>query len=89
MVAYFDDYVRRQRIRLALGVNVIRVDRDRDGWRVVTGDGWLRAVAVVIATGNYHTPTLPDWPGIETFEGEMLHSEHYRNAEPFAGRGGR
>ncbi len=86
MVDYFDDYVRRQQIRLALGVNVIQVDRKQGGWRLLTGDGSLSAVAVVIATGNYHTPTLPDWPGIKTFTGEVLHSEHYRNAEPFAGR---
>lgn len=86
MVDYFDDYVRRQKIRLSLGVNVIRVDRELGGWRLVTGDGSISASAVVIATGNYHTPTLPNWPGIETFTGEVLHSEHYRNAEPFAGR---
>ncbi|HEX2213512.1 MAG TPA: NAD(P)-binding domain-containing protein, partial [Mycobacterium sp.] len=46
----------------------------------------ITAAAVVIATGNYHTPALPEWPGIEAFSGEVLHSEHYRNATPFAGR---
>ncbi|WP_084792526.1 NAD(P)/FAD-dependent oxidoreductase [Mycobacterium sp. E136] len=86
MVDYFDDYVRRQRIRITFGVNVNRVDREHSAWRLVTDDGSLSAAAVVIATGNYHTPTLPEWPGIETFTGEVLHSEHYRNAEPFAGR---
>jgi putative flavoprotein involved in K+ transport len=32
MIDYFDDYVRRQRLRLTLGVNVIRVDPDHDRW---------------------------------------------------------
>ncbi|MGE2721781.1 flavin-containing monooxygenase [Mycolicibacterium celeriflavum] len=86
MVDYFDDYTRRQQLRTALGVNVIRVDRSEGGWRLVTDAAPITASAVVVATGNYHTPALPDWPGIGTFTGEILHSEHYRNAEPFARR---
>ncbi|WP_082696553.1 NAD(P)/FAD-dependent oxidoreductase [Mycobacterium sp. IS-1590] len=86
MVDYFDDYVQRQSLRLALGVNVVRVDRERRGWRLSTGDASITAEAVVVATGNYHTPVLPQWPGIESFAGEVLHSARYRNATPFAGR---
>lgn len=85
MVAYFDDYARRQGLRLALNVNVIRVDRERRGWRLATEGTSITAAAVVVATGNYHTPALPEWPGVETFAGDVLHSEHYRNPEPFTG----
>lgn len=86
MVDYFDDYVRRQHLRIALGCNVVRVDRGRGGWRLETDGAPFTAAAVVVATGNYHTPVLPEWAGIEEFTGEVLHSEHYRNATPFAGR---
>lgn len=86
MVDYFDDYVRRQHLRIALGCNVVRVDRGRGGWRLETDGAPITAAAVVVATGNYHTPVLPEWPGIEAFTGEVLHSEHYRNAAPFGGR---
>ncbi|WP_082682845.1 NAD(P)/FAD-dependent oxidoreductase [Mycobacterium sp. GA-1285] len=86
MVAYFDDYVRRQHLRLSLSCNVIRVDEKGCGWRLETGGAPMTATAVVIATGNYHTPELPGWPGIDTFSGEVLHSEHYQNAQPFTGR---
>jgi cation diffusion facilitator CzcD-associated flavoprotein CzcO len=86
MVGYFDDYVRRQGLRLALGVTVKRVDRDGDHWRVVTDGQELTAAAVIVATGNYHTPMLPSWPGRESFGGEFLHSACYRNAWPFAER---
>ncbi|MEO3759640.1 NAD(P)/FAD-dependent oxidoreductase [Mycobacterium sp. B14F4] len=86
MVSYFDDYVRHQRLRIRLGVNVVRVDHEGDGWVLSVDGGRLRCAAVVVATGNYHTPTLPAWPGAETFTGDLLHSAHYRNPRPFAGR---
>ncbi|MFB1296427.1 flavin-containing monooxygenase [Mycobacterium sp. pW049] len=86
MVDYFDDYVRRQRIPVAFGCNVSRIDRDRAEWLLSTDDALVRCAAVVVATGNYHTPTYPAWDGLDTFTGELLHSAHYRNAWPFAGK---
>lgn len=87
MVAYFDDYVSRQGLRLTLGVKAIRLDRLPDGrWRLATDTGALTTGAVVVATGNYHTPALPDWPGSRSFTGELTHSAHYRNAVPYTGR---
>jgi cation diffusion facilitator CzcD-associated flavoprotein CzcO len=46
----------------------------------------LSAAAVIVATGNYHTPELPVWPGMDEFDGEVLHSVDYRNAHSFADR---
>ncbi|MDA2892379.1 NAD(P)/FAD-dependent oxidoreductase [Mycolicibacterium sp. BiH015] len=86
MVDYFDEYVRRHDIRVRLRCTVARVDREGGGWVLSTDDGPIRCAAVVIATGNYHTPSYPAWPGIDTFSGELLHSAHYRNASPFAGK---
>jgi putative flavoprotein involved in K+ transport len=78
--------VRRQGLRLALGVTVERLNRDGDRWRVVTDGQELTAKAVIVATGNYHTPMLPSWPGRQTFGGEVVHSACYRNAWPFSER---
>jgi putative flavoprotein involved in K+ transport len=86
MVSYFDDYVRRQRVRLALGVTVERLNRGGDSWRIVTDGQELTAEAVIVATGNYHSPRLPSWPGSEAFGGEVLHSASYRNPWPFSER---
>ena len=86
LVGYFDDYVRRQGLRLQLGVPVIRLDREGDRWTVTTDHGSTHAAAVVVATGNYHTPAMPPWPGMEGFTGDILHSADYRNPWPFTGR---
>ncbi|WNG94413.1 NAD(P)/FAD-dependent oxidoreductase [Mycobacterium sp. ITM-2016-00318] len=86
IVDYFDDYVRRQGLRLAQKVEVSRLSRIDDGWRIDTESDVLTAEAVLVATGNFHTPIVPPWPGTEDFSGALLHSAHYRNARPFIDR---
>ena len=41
---------------------------------------------MVVAVGRANTPHIPEWPGLDTFKGELLHSSTYRNAVPFAGK---
>ena len=86
MVRYFDRYVRQQDITLALGCEVNNIKRSANGWLVGTSSGEIRTPAVVLATGKYHTPVVPPWPGLDEFTGELVHSGHFRNAWPFAGR---
>jgi putative flavoprotein involved in K+ transport len=86
MVRYFDSYVRQQNITLELGCEVNRIDRAAKGWRLDTSKGEIRTPVIVLATGNYRTPSIPDWPGLSHFDGELVHSAHFRNAWPFRGR---
>jgi putative flavoprotein involved in K+ transport len=86
MVRYFDRYVRLQNITLALGCEVNRIDREAGGWLVDTSSGEIRTSAVVLATGKYHTPAVPPWPGLDYFTGELVHSGDFRNAWPYQGR---
>ncbi|MCW2515084.1 MAG: putative flavoprotein involved in transport, partial [Mycobacterium sp.] len=86
MVRYFDSYVRRQNISLALGCDVSRVDRAGDRWELSTSSGVIAARAVVLATGNYRTPVVPAWPGLAGFTGELVHSAAFVNAWPYRDR---
>ena len=45
----------------------------------------LPARSVVVATGHAHTPNVPDWPGRESYTGQLRHAREYRNPAPFAG----
>jgi cation diffusion facilitator CzcD-associated flavoprotein CzcO len=86
MVRYFDHYVQRQNITLKLGCHVNRIDRDGGAWQLDTSAGEIRSRAVVLATGNYRTPSIPPWPGLSGFSGEVVHSGDYRNAWPYRNR---
>jgi cation diffusion facilitator CzcD-associated flavoprotein CzcO len=86
MVCYFDNYVRRQNITLELGCEVTGVYRAERGWRLDTSSGEIQTRAIVLATGNYRTPTIPPWPGLSSFKGELVHSGSFSNAWPFRDR---
>ena len=86
LVEYLDEYARVHDLDVRLGVTVERVDRDGDRWVVRTDHGELESDYVVVATGYNHRPVELDWPGMDTFTGELIHSAYYRNAEPYRDR---
>ena len=55
------------------------------GWDVTLAGGEARRYrSVAVANGRLWDPRLPEFPG--QFDGIVMHSHHYRTAEPFAGR---
>lgn len=65
---------------------VHRVDRESGRWVVRTSSGDLRAKNVVVATGLHRKPFVPDWPGLDAYEGEFLHARSYTVPDPFVGK---
>ena len=62
--------------------------QDGDGIRWIlhtTAGERLPARSVVVATGNAHTPYVPDVPGLASYTGQLRHAREYRNPAPFAG----
>ncbi|MCM2412472.1 NAD(P)/FAD-dependent oxidoreductase [Streptomyces sp. RKAG290] len=89
VVRYLEKYAEHHELEVVTGVEVSRIDRapDGTGWRLTaTGGRELTGRAVVVATGFNHTPRVPDWPGRDTFTGELAHASDYRNATPYAGK---
>jgi cyclohexanone monooxygenase len=43
-------------------------------WNLQTSRGPTQARFLILGTGNLSVPKLPDWPGMERFEGEVLHT---------------
>lgn len=86
---YLRDYARRMELDVRTGQEIERIRRNDGpggGWQVTTKTGEWQADAVVIATGQYHTPRLPAWPGVDTFTGRLLHASEYRTGRAFAGK---
>ncbi|MFC9857023.1 MULTISPECIES: flavin-containing monooxygenase [unclassified Streptomyces] len=89
VVRYLEKYVEHHELEVVTGVEVSRIDRTADGtgWQLTaTGGRVLTGRAVVVATGYNHTPRTPDWPGRDTFTGELTHASEYRNPAPYAGK---
>ena len=41
---------------------------------------------VVVASGHFSTPNVPDFQGLDTFNGRVLHAHDFRDAREFAGK---
>lgn len=87
VVAYLEEYAGAHELDLRLGVAVETLTRAGEGWQVALADGsTIRAPHVVVATGYNNTPVAPDWPGVDTFTGEVVHAAKYRTGAVYAGR---
>jgi len=83
LVEYLEEYARVHDLDIRFGVTVERID---PGWVVRTSEGDYETDHVIVATGYNNRPAELDWPGMDSFTGELLHSAHYRNPEPYRGR---
>ncbi|KKD07009.1 flavin-containing monooxygenase [Streptomyces sp. WM6386] len=89
VVRYLEKYAEHHELEIVTGVEVSRVERSPDGtgWLLhATGGRELTGAAVVVATGYNHTPLVPDWAGLSSYPGEVVHAADYRNPKPYAGR---
>jgi len=84
---YFAGFEREHGFPIVRPARVISVDQAGGGLLDVTtddGDVW-RTTAVINATGTWTNPTLPAYPGAESFAGIQLHTSEYVAADAFAG----
>ena len=82
---YLEEYARHFSLPVRSGVQVSRLSRTNGGFRLETSDGELRADRVVVATGGYQTPVIPDFATELAVGIRQLHSDAYRNPEQLDG----
>ena len=85
VVEYLENYAAKFDLKPVFDAPVRAVRRDGRGWRAEAGENSRSAPIVVVATGWADYPYSPKWPGMETFDGPIVHSSLYRNPAPFAG----
>ncbi|MEW2081572.1 NAD(P)/FAD-dependent oxidoreductase [Streptomyces sp. NPDC005283] len=87
VIRYLEKYAEFHELEIVTGVEVSRIEPSGSDWVLhATGGRELTGRAVVVATGYNHTPRVPDWPGRDSYAGELLHASEYRNAAPYAGK---
>ncbi len=57
-----------------------------NSWKVETDQGDYLTDNVIIAIGQNRNANRPKWEGIESFDGEVLHTKNYRNAKAYKGK---
>ncbi|MBI2422034.1 MAG: NAD(P)-binding domain-containing protein [Candidatus Hydrogenedentes bacterium] len=88
--AYFNAYCDHfgLRDRITFNTEVKHAIRDDQGlWQVELGNGETRAYdAFFVCNGHHWDPRMPEpaFPG--HFDGEQLHSHHYKSAAPYRGK---
>lgn len=82
----------REAIRFDTAVRGVSFDADTQTFSVTSESFADRALTtesfdyVVVATGHFSVPNVPEYPGFESFPGRILHSHDFRDAAEFTGR---
>jgi putative flavoprotein involved in K+ transport len=77
VIQYFEDYIRRNRLPVRYSTFVLAVHFRDDLYVVETTAGAFTARNVVIATGLYQRPRVPEFKGGLSPEIVQLHSDSY------------
>jgi len=84
--AYLHDWSQHHPLNVRLSVEVRRVSPFNGGWYVEMSEGSAWYPAVVLATGRFSNPVIPPIPGLDTFEGTLLHAHDFADTTSFAGK---
>ena len=87
VVQYLESYAAEFQMPFEGGTRVLDVVQKDKAFEVRAANGsTFTARAVVVASGGFSRPYMPDIPGMESFSGICLHSSAYRTPEAFAGQ---
>lgn len=86
VLAYLRLYEERYQINIARPVKVTEVRKIDRGFVIETNSGNYSAKTLISATGTWQSPYIPKIEGREKFEGQQVHSAHYRRADGYIGK---
>lgn len=81
-----DTYGLRPYLRFDQRVDEARFDDVQGVWTVKTASETLQARALLLGNGALHIPSLPDIPGLESFQGDRFHSARWNHDVDLRGK---
>ena len=90
VLSYLCSYATDLLPMIHLNTHVVSVTPASPGWTVTTvsppsAPKTAHYDAIVVATGHYNTPHIPDIPGLTSFPAKLTHSRNFRRAEDHTG----
>jgi cation diffusion facilitator CzcD-associated flavoprotein CzcO len=73
-------------VRLGCEVIGAQWDEEATRWRIETSDGEFTADVLVAAPGFLSEPSIPDLPGLGSFQGEVFHTARWNHDHDLTGR---
>lgn len=86
VISYLKAYEERYKIDVHRPVQVNSVHRNTEVFELQTTNGLYQSRTLISATGTWKKPFVPNVPGLDLFEGQQLHSAHYKNADDLKGK---
>ena len=86
LVDYLDNYANEFNLHPVFNTEVFSVKKERSHWITETNNGAYQSEFVIVATGLNHTPEIPEFNGLNSFKGKVLHSSQYKNGIAFRGK---
>lgn len=85
VITYMNSYAIAHGISPSFNVDVSDVSQTKSGWRVRHKHGEEHGDVVVFATGLADRPNRPDFVGLNSFPGQVIHSSEYRRPTDISG----
>jgi putative flavoprotein involved in K+ transport len=87
VIAYLEQYAMHFALPVITDSRVQQVRKQNGIFDLITADGkQYQARSLIVATGSFNRPHVPQFPGQESFQGDLLHSAQYRNPLPYHGK---
>lgn len=84
VIRYLEQYADAFQLPIRQNIRVQNVRREDGLFLLHTSDGQcFRSKALIVCTGGFNQPFIPDIPGLGSFRGQRLHSADYRNVDGF------
>ncbi|WP_192845790.1 NAD(P)/FAD-dependent oxidoreductase [Aureimonas sp. AU22] len=86
VIAHLQAFQDRHQFEIRHDAAVSSISRADGRFNVETTVGTILASAVIVATGRDAVPVVPQWKGLETFTGRVLHAADFGDARAYQGR---
>ena len=87
VVDYLDAYAAEFDFPIITGAKVQQLSQEKGKFQLhLANRETFWSETVIVTTGSYKNPNVPQLPGQASFEGQIFHASDYRNPMPYAGQ---